>query len=99
MRKNGVDRASEHARILVPKKKKKSLGVKRAMGLKKDKPDPRAGRPPAKSPVDVEWSKQVAEAMEVQEQERSSRTASGGGGSAAAAAALGPPALFCPREY
>ena len=45
MRKNGVDRDSEHARILVPKKKKKSLGVKRAMGLKKDRPDPRAGRP------------------------------------------------------
>ena len=44
MRKNGVDRESEHARILVPKKKK-SLGVKRAMGLKKDRPDPRAGRP------------------------------------------------------
>ena len=42
MRKNGVDRDSEHARVLVPKKKKKSLGVKRAMGLKKDKPDPRA---------------------------------------------------------
>ena len=42
MRKNGVDRGSEHARILVPKKKKKSLGVKRAMGLKKAKPDPRA---------------------------------------------------------
>ena len=45
MRKNGVDRESEHARILVPKKKKKSLGIKRAVGLKKDKPDPRAGRP------------------------------------------------------